>query len=51
MAKTCRLYDKNWDLIAEWPSDENLYFVEDGEDGSRKSGIVTDINFAHSPYL
>jgi hypothetical protein len=44
---TCRLFDKDFNLLATWPSDGKLYFVEDSEDG-RRSGIITEIKFAAS---
>jgi hypothetical protein len=41
---TCRLYDKNFNLLATWSTDEQLYFVEDLA-GQRQAGPVTEVRY------
>jgi hypothetical protein len=39
---TCRLYDKDFNLLATWATGDKLYFVDDRQ-GQRLSGVVTEV--------
>ena len=41
MKGTVRLWDKEFNLLATWPSDAKIYFTFDREDGERVSGPLT----------
>jgi hypothetical protein len=43
-AKRIRLWDKNFDLIAEWDHEEKVFVTVD-EGSDRKSGPLHSINF------